>query len=139
MPPPPPPMPPLPSDKRQFLASLLDVLIRQLAWPQNAEWEAPGGEDPDPGDDLALFQTLRTVRAGEDEADAQACKSFIESISAVDRSLHTEVVANIAAQTLNTLQAQGPSGIAWQQVELALHLVYTFAEVLKSKWPQSLS
>jgi exportin-T len=42
-------------------------------------------------------------------------------------------VANIAASTLNALQAQGPSATPWQQVELALHLVYTFAEVIKSK------
>lgn len=70
MPPPPPPMPPLPDSKRQFLSSLLDVLIRKLAWPDDAEWEAPGGEDPDPGDDLAVFQQLRIVSPPQDQTDA---------------------------------------------------------------------
>lgn len=60
MPPPATPLP-LPDSKRQFLSSLLEVLIRQLAWPEDADWEAPGAEDPDPEDDLAQFQTLRVV------------------------------------------------------------------------------
>ena len=60
MPPPANPIP-LPPAKRQFLSSLLDVLVRQLAWPQDADWEAPGTEDPDPGDDMAMFQNLRIV------------------------------------------------------------------------------
>jgi exportin-T len=60
MPPPSNPLP-LPASKRQFLSSLLDVLVRQLAWPQDADWEAPGTEDPDPGDDMAMFQNLRIV------------------------------------------------------------------------------
>lgn len=65
----------------------------------------------------------------------QACKSYIESISLVDKTLHTEVVANIVISTLSALQSQGSSVVSWQQVELALHLVYTFAEVLKSERP----
>jgi hypothetical protein len=60
MPPPANPIP-LPPAKRQFLSSILDVLVRQLAWPQDADWEAPGTEDPDPGDDMAMFQNLRIV------------------------------------------------------------------------------
>jgi exportin-T len=66
MPPPANPIP-LPPAKRQFLSSLLDVLVRQLAWPQDADWEAPGTEDPDPGDDMAMFQNLRIVSYREQE------------------------------------------------------------------------
>ena len=62
MPPPANPIP-LPPAKRQFLSSLLDVLVRQLAWPHDADWEAPGTEDPDPGDDMAMFQNLRIVNS----------------------------------------------------------------------------
>jgi exportin-T len=66
-------------------------------------------------------------------ADQQACRSSIEHISNIDKSLHTEVVANIVGSTLNTLQTSGPSAVPWQQAELALHLVYTFGEMAKSK------
>jgi exportin-T len=68
-----------------------------------------------------------------DRADGQACRSSIEHISNIDKSLHTEVVANIVGSTLNTLQNNGPSAVPWQQTELALHLVYTFGEMSKSK------
>ena len=62
--PPPTPTAPvqeLPAERRQFLAQLLDVSVRQLAWPADAEWEAPT-EEPDPEDDLAMLQTKRVVR-----------------------------------------------------------------------------
>jgi exportin-T len=62
MPPPPPPVIPLSEERRQFLSSLLDILIRQLAWPRDAEWEAPTGEEPDLGDELATMQAKRIVR-----------------------------------------------------------------------------
>jgi exportin-T len=66
----------------------------------------------------------------------QACRSSIEHISNIDKSLHTEVVANIVGGTLNTLQTSGPSAVPWQQAELALHLVYTFGEMAKSESSQ---
>jgi exportin-T len=46
-------------------------------------------------------------------------------------------VANIVGSTLNTLQRSGPSAVPWQQTELALHLVYTFGEMAKSKLDQA--
>lgn len=59
----PPPTPPLPlsTDRRQFLATLLDVSVRQLAWPEDAEWEAPTAEEPDPDDEVATLRLMRNV------------------------------------------------------------------------------
>jgi exportin-T len=51
----------LPQERREFLASLLDVAVRQLAWPADAEWEAPNGDEPDPDDELAMLQAKRIV------------------------------------------------------------------------------
>lgn len=53
--------PTLESQHREFLSALLDVLVRQLAWPEGAEWEPPTGEDPDPEDELAVVQAKRFV------------------------------------------------------------------------------
>lgn len=55
------PLQALSAERREFLVALLDVSVRQLAWPDDAEWEAPNGEDPDPDDDLAIQQAKRMV------------------------------------------------------------------------------
>lgn len=144
MPPPANPLP-LPDAKRQFLSSLLDILVRQLAWPEDADWETPGTEDPDPDDDMAKFSQLRIVsyplirKTQQDTRtdEIQACRAHIEHIATIDKSLHTEVVANIVGSTLNTLRQSGASAVPWQQTELALHLVYTFGEMARSKLPVS--
>jgi hypothetical protein len=61
MPPPPSSPPPLTEDRRKFLSALLDISVRQLAWPDDAEWEPPGGDEPDPDDDMAKFWQMRSV------------------------------------------------------------------------------
>ncbi|WVQ66052.1 uncharacterized protein L199_004230 [Kwoniella botswanensis] len=119
-PPTPSPPPPLTPQRREFLASMLDILIRQLAWPEDAEWEAPGSEE-DSDDEMALFRTFRIH-----------CRAYIESIAQIEKGLHTEVVARIVVATLDAFQAGGPSAVPWQQAELALHLIYTFGELSKS-------
>nr|XP_019043552.1 exportin-T [Kwoniella bestiolae CBS 10118]OCF22482.1 exportin-T [Kwoniella bestiolae CBS 10118] len=119
-PPAPSPPPPLTPQRREFLASMLDILIRQLAWPDDAEWEAPGS-DEDSDDEMALFRTFRVQ-----------CRAYIESIAQIEKGLHTEVVARIVVATLDAYQAGGASAVPWQQAELALHLIYTFGELSKS-------
>ena len=125
------PLQELPEERRQFLVALLDVSVRQLAWPDDAEWEAPTGEDLDPDDDLAMLQAKRLVSRSMDGADSQMCRTYIESIAQIDRNLHKEVVARIVVDTLQAVQAG--SSVSWQQAELALHLVYTFGELAKSE------
>lgn len=58
---PPSTLPQLSPERRQFLASMLDILIRQLAWPEDTEWEAPGNED-ELDEDIAAFKNFRGVR-----------------------------------------------------------------------------
>ena len=77
-----------------------------------------------------------TVVGDHPEADSQLCTRHCEAIASLDKSLHTEVVANIVVATLNSLQSGGPSAVSWQQAELALHLVYTFGELNKSELPR---
>ena len=59
------------------------------------------------------------------------CRSYIESISQIEKALHTEVVANIVMATLESLKSG--QNVPWQQAELAVHLVYTFGELSKSR------
>lgn len=61
--PPPPTTVPLPDDKRRFLLSLLQVLITQLEWPEDAEWAVAEIEGPDTDlDEAGLFWKMRRVR-----------------------------------------------------------------------------
>lgn len=43
---------------------MLDILIRQLAWPEDTEWEAPGNED-ELDEDIAAFKNFRGVGFGQ--------------------------------------------------------------------------
>jgi exportin-T len=56
----PPPALPLPAAKRQFLMSLLEVVVQQLEWAPDAEWEAPGN-DEEIDEDVAAFWAMRSV------------------------------------------------------------------------------
>ena len=117
------------------MSSLLDVSVRQLAWPEDAAWDAPTGDEPDPDDEVATFRIMRTVNTTPNVStdQLQMSRSYIESIAAIDKNLHVEIVVGIVTSTLEALRARGPSGMPWQQVELAVHLVYTFGELNKSK------
>lgn len=66
-----------------------------------------------------------------DKADDWMCRAIIESISQIERTLHTEVVARIVVSTLEAIK--GGQQVPWQQAELAVHLVYTFGELNKSE------
>ena len=61
MAPPPSPPTPLSDHRRQFLSTLLDVSVRQLAWPDDAEWESRSSEEADLDDEIATFRLMRTV------------------------------------------------------------------------------
>lgn len=117
----PPPAPaPLPPGKREFLFSVLDVVVRQLEWPADAEWEIVQDES-DADEEVVAFCAMRSSFRG-----------VIDHIAAIDKSLHTEVVAGIVVNTLERLTNQGPSAVTWQQAELAAFLVFTFGEISKS-------
>jgi hypothetical protein len=59
----------------------------------------------------------------------QDLKTFMESILSIDEEL---VNAYVQTLTLNTLQTyQNGATISWQEVELAVHLVYLYGELHK--------
>lgn len=119
MAPPPPPVP-LPPGKREFLLSVLEVVVRQLEWPEDTEWECVQDEtDSDEG--VEAFCAMR-----------RSFRSVIDHIASIDKSLHCEVVASIVFNTLERLSTHGPSAVTWQQAELAAFLVFTFGEIAKS-------
>lgn len=111
---------PLPPGKRQFLLSVLEVVVKQLEWPEDVDWEIVQDEQ-DADEAVLAFYAMR-----------QSFRSVVDNIAAIDKTLHTEVVASIVVNTLERLRSQGPSAVPWQQIELAAYLVYTFGEISKS-------
>lgn len=111
---------PLPPGKRQFLLSVLEVVVKQLEWPEDVDWEIVQDEQ-DADDAVLAFYAMR-----------QSFRSVVDNIAAIDKTLHTEVVASVVVNTLERLRSQGPSAVSWQQVELAAYLVFTFGEISKS-------
>lgn len=111
----------MPANKRQFLLSVLEVVVRQLQWPADAEWEIVQESDPDTDEDIAAFCAMR-----------KSFRSTMDNIASIDKSLHTEVVANIVVGTLERLSTSGVGSISWQEAELAAYLVHTFGEISKS-------
>ena len=57
----PPPPKPLSAETRQLMSTVLDISLRQLAWPADFEWEVPSSEEPDPDDETARLQLMRSV------------------------------------------------------------------------------
>lgn len=112
---------PLPPNKRQFLLSVLEVVVRQLEWPADAEWEIVQENDPDTDDEIAAFYAMR-----------KSFRSTMDNIAAIDKSLHTEVVANIVVNTLERMRSLGVGAVKWQEAELAGYLIHTFGEISKS-------
>jgi exportin-T len=112
---------PLPANKRQFLLSVLEVVVRQLQWPSDVDWEIVQENDNDMDDDIAAFYAMR-----------KSFRSTMDNIAAIEKSLHTEVVANIVVNTLERLRSQGIGAVSWQEAELAAYLVHTFGEISKS-------
>lgn len=112
---------PLPPNKRQFLLSVLEVVVRQLQWPADVDWELVTDGDMDTDEEIAAFYAMR-----------KSFRSTMDNIAAIEKSLHTEVVANIVVGTLERLSARGPGAVSWQEAELAAYLVHTFGEISKS-------
>ncbi len=121
MPPPPTPYIPLPSEKRLFLSSLLEIIVRRMEWGDDLDWEI-SGDAGDSEDEVNIFLLLRTNLRG-----------FIDQIAQIDKELYVEVIAAIVLSTLETLGSRGPGAVSWQQAELAVHLVYIFGEILRSE------
>ncbi|BEJ16561.1 hypothetical protein CspHIS471_0511660 [Cutaneotrichosporon sp. HIS471] len=119
MAPPPPPVP-LPPGKREFLLSVLEVVVRQLEWPEDVEWEAVQ-DQADADEAVEAFCAMR-----------KSFRSVIDHIASIDKTLHAEVVASIVINTLERLANQGPSAVTWQQAELAAFLIFTFGEIAKT-------
>ncbi|KIK63100.1 hypothetical protein GYMLUDRAFT_72336 [Collybiopsis luxurians FD-317 M1] len=104
---------PIEPQKRNFLASLLQVILEKLKWAKDAD---PTDMDDD---DNIEFEDLR-----------KELRIFVDSILAIDQDLVTDAVRTFALTTTEAYKNQ--VNMEWNQAELGVYLVYIFGEINKS-------
>lgn len=108
-------------EKRAFLAQLLQVVIHRMQYDADATWFA----EDDPEVDLDEFQRFELRRRN--------LKILFDAVAWIADDVFTETCQSLLAAVLDSLDANGPSnsGLTWQQVELAPHILFCFGEAAK--------
>ncbi|KAL7748978.1 pre-tRNA nuclear export protein [Sorochytrium milnesiophthora] len=100
----------------EMVASLLRVVILKMKYDPEADVSPDAIEDED--DDDALFQHLR-----------KQLKVFFDNIALIDQKLWSEYSSTAVMATLR--QVESGANVQWNDVELALHILYLFGESQK--------
>ncbi|KAF5377324.1 hypothetical protein D9757_008003 [Collybiopsis confluens] len=104
---------PIEPEKRNFLVSLLQVILEKLKWDKDADTT-----DMD-DDENVEFEDLR-----------KELRVFMDSVLAIDQDLVTEAVRTLSLTT--TEAYKNGVEMEWNQAELGVYLVYIFGEINKS-------
>ncbi|CAG8500890.1 6782_t:CDS:10 [Ambispora leptoticha] len=104
----------LSNSQREFLASLLNVIVMKMRYDDETDW---GGADEEEVE--AEFLEMR--KAG-----------FIDAIWKVDEPLFTTYIHSAVINTLDNYQIRG-NEIGWREFELALHLLYLYGEAYQGQ------
>ncbi|KAJ3865292.1 armadillo-type protein [Lentinula novae-zelandiae] len=106
---------PIVADRRNFLTSLLQVILVKMKWDVEAD---PTDVDDDENDE---FERLR-----------KELRIFMDSILAIDQDLVTDSVRQYALTTIEAYKSRAE--VKWNEAELGIYLVYIFGEINKSTW-----
>lgn len=108
-------------EKRTFLAQLLQVVIQRMQYNADADWFAEDDPNVDP-DELQSFDNRR-----------KNLKILFDAVAFIADDVFTDTCQGLLAAVLDAIDANGPtsSGLTWQQVELAPHILYRFGEAAK--------
>ncbi|KAJ3999466.1 armadillo-type protein [Lentinula boryana] len=122
---------PIDADKRDFLASLLRVILEKMKWDVEAD---PSDVDDDDNDE---FERLRkvihfclSVSVADSYPEIQELRIFMDSVLAIDQDLVTDAVRQFALTTIETYK--NGVEIKWNEAELGIYLVYIFGEINKT-------
>ncbi|THV03246.1 ARM repeat-containing protein [Dendrothele bispora CBS 962.96] len=104
---------PIEAEKRNFLTSLLQVMLGKMKWDEEAN---PDDVDDD---DNAEFEKLR-----------KDLRTFMDSVLVIDQELVTNAVRSLALTTIEAYKSN--VGTKWNDAELGIYMVYIFGEINKS-------
>jgi exportin-T len=103
---------PIDNSQREFMHSLLNVILEKLKWEEDCEFEDEDEEE------LAAFEGLR-----------KDLRTFMDSVLSIDPSLVSSTVVSVASNTLSAYQSG--NNVKWNEAELALYLVFIYGEINK--------
>ncbi|GAA94567.1 uncharacterized protein L969DRAFT_94151 [Mixia osmundae IAM 14324] len=107
--------------KAGFLSTLATIAIKKIMYPDDIEWQVIQETlDSDEDDDFIAFSEKR-----------KGYKLILEAIGAIDMDIYNSVARSAIDTTLDALDSK-PDQISWQQLELALHLIWIHGEGTKA-------
>jgi exportin-T len=110
---------PFGEDQVAFLAELLDIVIRRMEFPEDADWN--GVVDDEGTDDNAAFLDLRSSLRG-----------LFDSVAFLDDHLFARHVSPVITGVLDALAAGNAASLSWQRVELVLYILWVWGEADRS-------
>ncbi|PLW04371.1 hypothetical protein PCASD_26515, partial [Puccinia coronata f. sp. avenae] len=119
----------LTQEKRSFLSQLLHLIVIKFQYPKDDlfQWEPPvlPGETED--EDMVIYQDRR-----------RQLKIIIEAIAVIDETLYQETIEPLISNVLDHISTSQPINLSWQEVELALVMLYNYGEAVRGSSPASI-
>ncbi|KAH9449870.1 hypothetical protein MJO29_010704 [Puccinia striiformis f. sp. tritici] len=121
----------LTQDKQTFLCQLLRLIVMKVRYPPDDlfEWEPPAlpGETED--EDMVVYHDRR-----------RQLKTIVEAIAVIDETLFQETVDPLISNVLDHISSAGgnASNLPWQEIELALVMLYNYGEAVRGSGPTSI-
>jgi len=111
----------LPADKKEFVNTLLEAIVRRMQWKVDAEWGMAGEDDDDVDpEEIEAFMEMRRM-----------LRSVVDAIAEIDPELFNNKVGGLVMDIYNAIRSNGPASVSWQQAELAVYMTYVFGETQK--------
>lgn len=120
-----------PEPTRSFLSTALSTILKKMKWDEEQD-----PEDMD-DDDKHAFETFRKVTpllrltVCHSNAFQGDLRVHLDSISVIETDLVLKTVESLIMTTFSSYQTGSP--LKWNEVELAVYLVYIFGDINKSK------
>lgn len=104
-------------EKTEFLNRLLEVTIGKMRFSSEEEWGAD--DDDEDGDDEAVtaFAEFR-----------KNLKTIFDAVAWIDFGLFSGDIKDMLFRTLDSVDSGSTGSLAWNDVELVLHVLYLYGE-----------
>ena len=112
----------LTADKEQFLTQLLQAVLTKMSYGPDAEWYVGGGSEDDDEEGVAHFLDMR-----------KNMRTLSDAIAWIAEPIYVGITKALLSGISEAIDAGGSTmaSLTWQQVELALHVLYIFGEAVK--------
>lgn len=109
--------------RAEFLSNLIGVALQKMKFDDESEWPAisfgaADDDDEEEDEDDAKFLEMR-----------KNLQTIVGAIAAIDDKLFSTSVAQLVLSTFTSFESN-PTGLSWQQIELALYVIHFYGDVM---------